>query len=887
MAGTLNYDLRLNATQAERELSKFQDKLSGVNDLFGKLRNTVATLGLASFITNAIQAAAALDDIANSSGIALQNVIGFSKAVKDFGGSAEGAATGIARFSNFIQEAAGGNKKAQDTIYELGMSLDELRKTSDADLLKRTIQGLAEMDDKTKALSIGMSIFGKSFAGVSYKEVNANIDQYIARAVRATEATQAAAAADEKFGQAISALSTAILQIISPITNLLAALKPEQIQFFADAVIKLGAAFLLLKAVNIVIPLLTAFTATVLTARGAVAGLLTTLGVTAAWQSAKTGVYLLQAAVIGLGNSFTVATGGLRMFSGALLAGLAGFVRFIPIVGQVAAVLMIFNDLVDMLTGKSLVGWADEAGAALSKLLGIQYKTEEEKTKAIETEKKLTEQKEASAKAAREVADALQKEKDALQNNLKLYQLANEEANKRFKFETNAISMSEKAKMIGEQKLDAETKYNQELLKLQTQLDEKKKSGSESDKKLIPEIQAAMGSLTKAYNEQVASVGGLVNARIGETRANELRLFQTREMIAADQKLKDLQLEIANTGLPQLIQQYNNLDAAAKKTAESAIASEEARRKEKLSPDEVKSYYDAAKKGVDDLKKATDELAKAQEAYNLKQFGIKERIQLENDLQKIMNDTAKLTMSELQKKEYDILQSAKARAKAEIEAAEARKGSRLSAAEAQVYYDTAIAGTEELIAKQREAYFASRTFASGWRKALSDFTDDATNAAKQAEQIFQKVTSGMEDMIVNFAKTGKFEFKGFINSILEDLLRSQVRQLMAQIFNIGGRQGGSGSGLFGSIGNLLGFANGGIIPTNAPVLVGERGPELISGAAGRNVTPNEQLGLGTTNVVYNINAVDALSFKQMVASDPGFIYAVTQQGARGVPATRR
>jgi len=86
---------------------------------------------------------------------------------------------------------------------------------------------------------------------------------------------------------------------------------------------------------------------------------------------------------------------------------------------------------------------------------------------------------------------------------------------------------------------------------------------------------------------------------------------------------------------------------------------------------------------------------------------------------------------------------------------------------------------------------------------------------------------------------------------------------------------------------MLGFANGGIIPTNNPVIVGERGPEIISGAAGRNVTPNSQLGLGTTNVVYNISAVDARSFKELVASDPSFMYAVTEQGRRSLPTTRR
>jgi hypothetical protein len=44
---------------------------------------------------------------------------------------------------------------------------------------------------------------------------------------------------------------------------------------------------------------------------------------------------------------------------------------------------------------------------------------------------------------------------------------------------------------------------------------------------------------------------------------------------------------------------------------------------------------------------------------------------------------------------------------------------------------------------------------------------------------------------------------------------------------------------------------------------------------------------GVTNVTYNISAVDAISFQQLVARDPSFIHAVAMQGARGMPLGRR
>jgi hypothetical protein len=36
-------------------------------------------------------------------------------------------------------------------------------------------------------------------------------------------------------------------------------------------------------------------------------------------------------------------------------------------------------------------------------------------------------------------------------------------------------------------------------------------------------------------------------------------------------------------------------------------------------------------------------------------------------------------------------------------------------------------------------------------------------------------------------------------------------------------------------------------------------------------------------VTYNINAVDAASFKAMIAADPSFIHAVVMQGGKSTP----
>lgn len=194
------------------------------------------------------------------------------------------------------------------------------------------------------------------------------------------------------------------------------------------------------------------------------------------------------------------------------------------------------------------------------------------------------------------------------------------------------------------------------------------------------------------------------------------------------------------------------------------------------------------------------------------------------------------------------------------------------------------------VVKARESVMETqRSFSYGWEKAFKEYVDNATNAATTAETLFKKATSGMEDAIVNFAKTGKFEWKNFVNMMVEELLRSQIRSLMANLFT-SGKAGGGGGGLFDSIisgaKSLFGFANGGPVQGNTPILVGEQGPEVFVPGSNGNIVPNNALG-GSNVVTYNISAVDARSFQQLLARDPQFIHAVAEQGRLSLPQTRR
>ena len=158
------------------------------------------------------------------------------------------------------------------------------------------------------------------------------------------------------------------------------------------------------------------------------------------------------------------------------------------------------------------------------------------------------------------------------------------------------------------------------------------------------------------------------------------------------------------------------------------------------------------------------------------------------------------------------------------------------------------------------------------QKVLPAFKNIAQTVSDKFEEITGISLSNVRDQVASMSST-------IFNSVSN--LASEVRGRMSRLFdsvsstfsNIKSTVGGAFSG-FNFTNPFAGFfANGGFIPKGQFGVVGERGPELVSGPA--QVTPMA----GTTQAVtYNINAVDAASFRSLLARDPGFVHAVVQRG---------
>jgi lambda family phage tail tape measure protein len=180
------------------------------------------------------------------------------------------------------------------------------------------------------------------------------------------------------------------------------------------------------------------------------------------------------------------------------------------------------------------------------------------------------------------------------------------------------------------------------------------------------------------------------------------------------------------------------------------------------------------------------------------------------------------------------------------------------------------------------------SFAYGWQQASEKYRNNIKTDAEYAAQQMSNFTKGFEDAFVKFVQTGKLSIKDLANSMIADFARVQAQKMLAGLFG-----GGAGGGIFGGIGKIFGFANGGMPPVGQPSLVGERGPELFVPQSAGRIIPNNALGgssnntVNNTAVTYSIQAVDAQSFKTLLARDPEFIHNVAEQGRRSMPIRSR
>jgi lambda family phage tail tape measure protein len=144
--------------QAGKKLEQFTEAA----EKFGKM----GAVALVAASAAAIKYADDLADVAEANEVAIGTVLKLSNALANSGGKADNAGKMLSAFAKFIDDAAGGSEQAQKTAKDLGVSLQDLGKLSQEELLNKLVANLAKVEDPITRNAKAMEIFSKAAKGV-------------------------------------------------------------------------------------------------------------------------------------------------------------------------------------------------------------------------------------------------------------------------------------------------------------------------------------------------------------------------------------------------------------------------------------------------------------------------------------------------------------------------------------------------------------------------------------------------------------------------------------------------------------------------------------------------------------------------------------------------
>lgn len=176
------------------------------------------------------------------------------------------------------------------------------------------------------------------------------------------------------------------------------------------------------------------------------------------------------------------------------------------------------------------------------------------------------------------------------------------------------------------------------------------------------------------------------------------------------------------------------------------------------------------------------------------------------------------------------------------------------------------AGLERSLQDYDAYYGALREKQSDWvngaTEAMANYAESSRNMMAQTSAAGTNAFKRLEDGVVSFATTGKFNFGDFAQAVIADLIRIQARAALSGLFSqLGGLIMGAAGGAAGADTGTAGISStspvdmssvqgielraaGGPVSAGQPYIVGEVGPELFVPPASGSIVPNHALGAG-------------------------------------------
>lgn len=169
--GTLVVKMAADSAQMRSELDRVKKEVKGTDSVLSQLSSNFKLLGgiaagisFSALISQALQAAGALNDTAIKTGISIDALQRLQFAAGLSGGSLEGVSGAVARMQKALVEAGEGSKQAKEALDGLGLSSAQVLALSPDKQFEAIAVAIAAIEDPAARTTAAMDLFGKSGA---------------------------------------------------------------------------------------------------------------------------------------------------------------------------------------------------------------------------------------------------------------------------------------------------------------------------------------------------------------------------------------------------------------------------------------------------------------------------------------------------------------------------------------------------------------------------------------------------------------------------------------------------------------------------------------------------------------------------------------------------
>jgi lambda family phage tail tape measure protein len=845
MAATGTVALNLTGN-VQQQLAKINKQVKDVNTSFTGLGNTLRGLAIGTVILNTLRWADSIEDLSSATGIAIGTIQGFTNAVQLNGGNAEKAQQSLLKFVESIGAAANGSTEAQEAFFKAGVTLEELGRLSEEDLLKKTIQGLANISDEAVRAKTQATLLGKSFRGVSTGGVATDLPGSIRDAAKSEAAIIKAAAAQRKLEEALYLLRTTLVTTLQPLSELIIKINANE-----DAI---KSAIGTIKALAIAWLAFAYIPGKITSAFEILYKVLAGKGVFGAIKKDLTSMGAAFSRIFNLvknGVDYVSKLGaGASMFSKIMFTAATGVLRFIGAFTKIGAIGAIFvaltyaaRDLVKAITGKDILGPFINGLETLGRVAkDVAYIIGYGLAKAIEfIAPPFIWFGNMLATIAGKVVDFAASVKDFIANSAVGKWFA--EAAEAAKIYFGALDELQEVQVTGKRVSDGTA-------------DAARKVQEEYDK-----AKYSILDVTKAYKEQHDEMLKGIRREQQYATLSEKAV----QLLEAQNAVYD-RAENAIKSLQDAKREYQNEDTQLAKKMLGLIDSQIAAIRKRAGAD-----AQAAMEAVAALQTVIDANEEIRLAVE-RRFSAQDQ---SNSLQDMRDELSLIGLSseELEKQTAILAVNRDLReALLDIDRQQAELGEKITNQQldhfeklreaARAYSEERLRLEQERIAKTQAM---EQSYAAGIKKSLEDIAQQykPINVAQDAVRMgWDKIGSAVDE----FAETGKFKFSDFARSVIVDLGKMIAKALIFKAIQ-------TAMGAFFPGLKIPGLAGGGDAKAGKAYIVGEKGPELFVPKNSGTVIPNNQIGSAggksqqapqTINYINNnISAIDSKSVAQL------------------------